>query len=67
MKIKLKQNPCTTKQYEYIEILFNDVGFTRIQRNNWLTTEYRRSIKFISELTVTEATDVIQKLKEMKG
>jgi hypothetical protein len=36
------------------------------QRNAWLTSEFRRPVKFLDELTTAEASRAIDLLKEMK-
>lgn len=53
----------------YMEILFNDTGFTGIeQRNVWLQHNFaHRRIKFLDDLTMCEGIAVIKKLKEIRG
>jgi hypothetical protein len=51
----------------FLENLLNDCGFsTRVQRNAWLTSEVDRDIKFLDELTFSEASRLINVLKERK-
>lgn len=59
--------PATPKQQEYMAILFIDCGFTRQERNAWLGEELLRDIKFLDDLSGTEASVVIDKLKEIKA
>lgn len=54
---------------EYMEILFNDCGFTGIeQRNAWLVHNFcHRPVRFLDDLTMGEGIAVIKKLKEIRG
>jgi hypothetical protein len=57
----------TKKQQEYIAILLNDCGFSTVQqRNSFLSSELGREIKFLDELLITEASQVITELRERK-
>ncbi len=56
----------TAAQTNYLEILFGDLGFTRAQRNAWLTREVGRTVGYVDELTITEASALIGQLKAMK-
>jgi hypothetical protein len=57
---------CTTKQREYIEILTNDIGFNRHQRNAHITDLICREITHLDEMTKSEASIVISDLKRIK-
>jgi hypothetical protein len=39
---------------DFLEILFNDLGFDRTQRNRWLSAEAKRSIRYLDDLTGAE-------------
>ena len=53
-------------QEEFLQILFNDLNFTRDARNEWLSLEFKRSIRYLDSMTVWERSCAIKKLKEMK-
>ena len=64
---KLSENLVTRAQESYLEILFNDCYFTgREQRNSWLSQELGRPIKYISDMNKLEASNMIEKLKQLK-
>lgn len=50
-------------QAEYLEILFNEQGFNRIQRNGYLSLRFGRTIRFLDDLSKMEAHQVIEDLK----
>jgi hypothetical protein len=55
------------KQIEYINDLLIDVGYAdRTKRNAYLSAEMEREIKYVDDLTVEEASRIIQQLKDMK-
>lgn len=56
----------TKKQLDYLLILFNDCNFTHESRNAWLTHMFHRLIKAPDELTRGEASQVIERLKEIR-
>ena len=56
----------TDVQINFLEILFNDLGFDRVSRNAWLTEEAGREIHFLDELTIGEASRFIETLKDNK-
>lgn len=57
----------SVKQIEYIEILFNDVGFdTRIKRNDFISNLLGYQVKYLDDLTSNEASEVIEQLKAIK-
>ena len=56
----------TKKQQNYIEILSNDLQFTREQRNSHLSVALDREIKSLDELTLNEASKMIEYFKTMK-
>lgn len=58
--------PVTQAQMDFLEILFGDLGFNRAQRNDWMSGALDREIKFLDELTLPEASELIQTLKGMK-
>ena len=58
--------PATVAQTNFLEILFGDLGFNRKQRNDWLTAEAGRTITYLDELTIGEASHFIEKLKDRK-
>lgn len=59
--------PATEKQIEYIEILCNDVGFdTRTRRLDFISNLLGYKVTFLDDLALPEASQVINKLKEMK-
>jgi len=65
--MKIPRSPhASTKQLNYLEILFNDVGMNRTQRNAWLSMEFSRPFSFLAQLTSFEASKVIDMLSEMK-
>ena len=51
---------------EYLEILFNDVGFNRATRKAWLSDRLGRDIVFLDDLSPQEAHGVIEELKALK-
>lgn len=65
--IKITRIPPTPPQIHYMEILFNDTGFTTNSRNAWLTFYYHRKIEHLDELGFSEAKEVIARLKEIRG
>lgn len=52
-------------QIRFYEILFNDLGFTRQQRN-YLTELASRDIHYIADLSKLECSKAIQQLKDQK-
>lgn len=64
--MKLKFETPTQKQIEYLEILFIDCGFSRENRNAWLSANTGRDIKYLDQLTKEEASKFISELKEIK-
>jgi hypothetical protein len=55
-----------TAQQDYLALLFIDCGFTRHQRNVWLSAETGKDIHYLDDLSTAEAHTLIDKLKEMK-
>ena len=54
-------------QTSFLATLFIDCGFhTRVQRNAWLSSEIGREIRYMDDLTVAEASKMIDALKEMR-
>jgi hypothetical protein len=59
--------PATEPQQNYLLILLNDCGLGgRVQRNAWLSAETGKDVHFLDDLSVAEASRLIDKLKEMK-
>lgn len=58
--------PATQAQQDYLAVLFIDCGFTRLQRNAWLSDETGKDIHHLDDLSTAEAHACIDKLKEMK-
>lgn len=56
----------TSAQTNFLEILFNDLGFTRGQRNAFVSREVGRAVGYLDELTVAEASALITALKLRK-
>lgn len=57
----------TKKQIEFLEILFNDCGFTtRLVRNDYLSRRLGRRIGYLDELTFLEVKDLIPELKQRR-
>jgi len=50
-------------QIEFLEILFNELGFNRAQRNDYLTNRFRRQVRHLDELNKSEASSVIDDLR----
>lgn len=57
-------NTATKAQTNYLEILFNDRGYNREERSLYLSDHFNRQIKFLDELTIKEASEIITILKE---
>ena len=55
-------------QINYIECLLIDVGIgiNRMSRNRFISDEINREISYLDELTITEASQVINRLKRIK-
>lgn len=65
MKIPIQM--VTVPQIKYIEQLLIDVGINeRVRRNAYLELWTERKIKFLDELTLVEAGNVIDELKRIK-
>jgi hypothetical protein len=56
----------STAQINYLEILFNDLGFDRTARKAFMSEETGRPVRFLDELTSAEASRIITALKERK-
>ena len=55
----------TTAQRDYLEILLNQRGYSeRVQRNAWLSAETGKDIHYLDDLTKSEASRLIDLLKE---
>lgn len=62
-----KKTTATFKQINYIESLSTDCLLTtRIQRNDWISARVGREIKFLDELSLTEASKIIDQLRQLK-
>jgi hypothetical protein len=66
--LDIKTQRVTKRMIEYMEILFNDVELaTSIRaRNNWLSAELKRTIRYLDHLTISEGHQVIDRLKQIK-
>lgn len=53
-------------QISYMQILFNDLGYDRMARQAWLSDTFQREIKYLDDITVKEASLVINMLKDQK-
>lgn len=58
--------PPTDKQINYLEILFNDLGFNRAQRIAWLNQEVEYHVHDLGDLDSRDASRMIDKMKRMK-
>ena len=56
----------TPAQQDYLASLFIDCGFTRLQRNAWLSAETGKDVHYLDELSKAEASRLIDQLIEMK-
>lgn len=56
----------TSKQINFLEILFNDLGFDRKNRNAFLSRELGREVHYLDDLTIAEASRFINALLERK-
>lgn len=59
------KNLSTHKQREYIEVLFIDCGFDSARSRESFLSEF--GVRYSDELTIAQASKVIEELKEMKG
>lgn len=65
MRIKIQR--ITDLQKHYIECLLIDCYLSeRLARNSWISTELSREIKFLDELSISEASKIISRLREIK-
>lgn len=71
MLIKIPKRPRVTQdQVRYIEILAGDLGLDRARRNFMCSRIVEHEVKFLDELTIGEASKVIDEMlvqKEEKG
>lgn len=58
--------PATDAQINFLEILFNDLTYNRAQKYARLSADLGREVKFMDELTIPEASKMIEALKEEK-
>jgi hypothetical protein len=56
----------TQAQIDFLEILFGDLQFNRAQRNDYLSERLEREVKFLDDLSIGEASKLIEELKEQK-
>lgn len=56
----------SSRQLNFLEILFNDCGFDRKQRNAFIRRELGRDVNYLDELTGAEAHRFITALKERR-
>lgn len=53
-------------QISYMEILFNDLGYDRLARRVYLSDLFQREVRYLDEITMKEASQVISMLKDQK-
>ena len=57
----------TDKQRHFLEILLNDCGYsTLVKRRDFYKTRTGRDVRFTDEITVSEASRMIEELKSKK-
>jgi hypothetical protein len=56
----------STKQKDYLLLLFNETGFTHTSRNAWLSFRLKRTINDLDDLTLSEASTTINYLKGIR-
>ncbi len=54
------------KQQKFLQDLFDELGFSRVARNGFLTRELKREISYLDELNGVEASAMIQALIDRK-
>ena len=69
--IKRKNTPSWKPQnrvspQDYLQILFDDLGYDRLHRNDKLSIELGRPVKFLDDLTEAEIKRMISILREQK-
>jgi len=57
----------TCSALEYLQILYDDLGFDRLHRNDHFLQELKKPIKFIDELAPYEISKLITILRDMKA
>jgi hypothetical protein len=64
---KVEEQPkATTRQIQAIDNMLSPAGFyDRVQRNGLLSRIANREVKFVDDLTVGEASNVIEELKNV--
>lgn len=56
--------PATSAQTKFLEILLNQLGFSsRLSRNDYLSRQCSREIKFLDDLSKSEASTIISELQ----
>lgn len=58
--------PPTPKQLNYLEILFNELGFTINSREVFMSNEFNRPVKGLDGIGKFEASFIIERLKAMR-
>ena len=58
--------PNRMPQKEYIQILFGDLGYDRLHRNDFLSMRLNRSIKFLDDMDDSEMRQMIRELRNLK-
>ena len=55
-------------QEEYLQILFNDLGFDRAARNAWLSDKMGQEVRYLDDPVLTKRIKsmLIDELKQMK-
>lgn len=64
--MKIEMPLATKKQVEYIEQLAIDLGFSLDARRVYIQMFLHKTIKFLDDLTINEASRVIDYFKELK-
>lgn len=54
------------EQCSYLQILFNDLGYGREQRNGFVSLRVKRECRYLDELSRVEASILIDELKTLK-
>lgn len=62
----IKHSSPTPKQKDYLEILFNDLSYSRSMRNAQLSNWMNRKIEFLDDLSRDEASLAIERLKGIR-
>jgi hypothetical protein len=58
--------PTKISPLQYLEVLFNDLQYDRLHRNDKLSNELGRPVKFLDELQEDEIKKMISIMREQK-